>query len=99
MSSHSAGWWGKYFDMSARDINERLRDSGYEFDNTYETPEWDPDVIDDILEYDMGRIDWYCDECGEFLNDQDDFEGRVGYHTCTECGHENHISASELKGC
>ena len=32
-------------------------------------------------------IDWWCDRCGAYLNDQDGFDDHHYIWKCTECGH------------
>ena len=42
------------------------------------------------------EIDWWCDRCGAYLNDQDGFDDHKYIWKCTECGHKNSISASNI---
>ena len=42
------------------------------------------------------NIDWYCDECDAYLNEQSGFDDHCGTWVCTECGHENEISESQI---
>jgi hypothetical protein len=41
-------------------------------------------------------IDWYCDECDAYLNDQPGFDDNCGVWVCTECGCENEISEDQI---
>lgn len=41
-------------------------------------------------------IDWYCDDCGDYLNSQSGFHDGCGEWTCTQCGHINPINESEI---
>ena len=41
-------------------------------------------------------IDWYCDRCGAYLNDQLGFDDYHYVWKCTECGHKNSISADDI---
>ena len=36
-------------------------------------------------------IDWYCDRCNAYLNDQPGFDDHHYVWKCTECGHKNSI--------
>ena len=36
--------------------------------------------------------DWYCDNCGEFMNDQPGFNTISGTWICQNCGEENDVS-------
>lgn len=41
----------------------------------------------------FGNVDWYCDKCGAYLNDQDGFDDDHHYvWKCTECGFKSSIS-------
>lgn len=40
-------------------------------------------------------IDWYCDRCNVYLNDQLDLM-TIKVWKCTECGHKNSISADDI---
>lgn len=41
-------------------------------------------------------IDWYCDRCNVYLNDQPGFDDHHYVWKCTECGHKNSISADDI---
>ena len=41
-------------------------------------------------------IDWWCDRCGAYLNDQDGFDDNNYTHKCTACGHKNSISKDNI---
>ena len=41
-------------------------------------------------------VDWYCDECDEYLNDQRGFNDQSDIWSCSACGHRNNISAEEI---
>lgn len=34
------------------------------------------------------EIDWYCDRCNAYLNDQPGFDDHHYVWKCTECGHK-----------
>ena len=38
-------------------------------------------------------IDWYCDRCNAYLNDQPGFDDHHYVWKCTECGHKIIISS------
>lgn len=42
------------------------------------------------------EIDWYCDECGAYLNDQFNFNPYGDRWTCTECGCVNDITKDNV---
>lgn len=42
------------------------------------------------------NVDWYCDQCDEYLNDQPGFYDDGGSWTCTECGQSNSISSDAI---
>lgn len=41
-------------------------------------------------------IDWYCDRCNAYLNDQSGFDDHKYTWKCTECGHKNSISLDDI---
>jgi DNA-directed RNA polymerase subunit M/transcription elongation factor TFIIS len=41
-------------------------------------------------------VDWWCDRCGAYLNDQSDFDDHKYLWRCTDCGHKNSISATNI---
>lgn len=41
-------------------------------------------------------IEWWCDRCGAFLNNQPGFDDHRYVWKCTECGHKSSISASNI---
>ena len=41
-------------------------------------------------------VDWYCDECDEYLNEQSGFSDQNDCWICTDCGYENSISAGAI---
>ena len=43
-------------------------------------------------------IDWYCDRCNAYLNDQQGFDDHHYVWKCTECGHKNSISSDVIYG-
>ena len=58
-------------------------DCGYSFSEEY--------FLDDC-------IFWFCDECGAYLNNQDDFNRNEPKHICNKCGFENDITENNIKG-
>ena len=42
------------------------------------------------------NIDWYCDRCNAYLNDQPGFDDHKYTWKCTECGHKNSISSDDI---
>lgn len=41
-------------------------------------------------------IDWWCDRCRSFLNDQSGFDDHKYTWKCTECGYKNSISRDNI---
>lgn len=41
-------------------------------------------------------IDWWCDNCGAYLNDQDGFDDHKYVWKCTECGFKSSISKDNI---
>lgn len=43
-----------------------------------------------------GGIDWYCDNCRTYMNDQPGFSARSGHWRCTICGADNDVSSDNI---
>ena len=41
-------------------------------------------------------VDWYCDECDAYLNNQIGFNTSSGRWTCTNCGCENDVTEDNI---
>lgn len=41
-------------------------------------------------------IDWYCDSCQVYLNNQVGFDDHKYIWQCTECGFKNSISSANI---
>lgn len=52
--------------------------------------------------FDFGRkdrfpdIDWYCDNCNDYLNNQVGFDDHKYIWKCTSCGYKNSISKDNI---
>lgn len=44
---------------------------------------------------DLG-CDWFCDNCGAYMNEQDGFTTEDGAWECEECGYENDVSEDNI---
>ena len=44
----------------------------------------------------LSNIDWYCNECNEYLNSQPGFNPNCGTWSCTNCGEVNYIDENEI---
>lgn len=42
------------------------------------------------------NIEWYCDKCNAYLNNQAGFDDNYDEWRCTKCGHKNTISEDEI---
>lgn len=42
------------------------------------------------------NIDWWCDRCNAYINDQSGFDDHKYVWQCTQCGHKNSISGSNI---
>jgi len=41
-------------------------------------------------------IDWWCDSCGDYLNNQTNFDDHKYLWKCTKCGYKNSISKDNI---
>lgn len=46
--------------------------------------------------FDIHDCDWFCDCCGDLLNDQDGFDYDCGVWKCTKCGYLNYIDQDNI---
>lgn len=46
---------------------------------------------------DFDWVDWYCDNCDDYLNDQPGFDEKKGVWTCRKCGYRNQINKKNIK--
>ncbi|MBQ4541364.1 MAG: Sec23/Sec24 zinc finger-containing protein [Clostridia bacterium] len=44
----------------------------------------------------MNDIDWYCDECGAYMNRQRGFTTRSGMWKCVICGYNNDVTEDNI---
>lgn len=42
------------------------------------------------------NVNWFCDNCNDYINIQDGFNDNCGEWTCTKCGHVNSISSDQI---
>lgn len=50
----------------------------------------------DDLDKRFPGVEWYCDGCGEHLNDQDGFDDHLPEWKCRKCGYVNPLSIEEI---
>ncbi len=43
------------------------------------------------------KVQWYCDNCGDYMNDQDGFNTSSGTWDCTTCGFENDVTPANIE--
>jgi len=41
-------------------------------------------------------VDWFCDRCDSYLNNQVGFNDRKYIWQCSECNHKNSISSANI---
>lgn len=46
--------------------------------------------------FNANDYDWYCNECGGYLNWQEGFTTRLGRWKCTNCGTINYINSDNI---
>lgn len=47
--------------------------------------------------FEVDDCDWWCDDCGDLLNDQDGFDFDCGTWKCKKCGCVNTIDVYHIK--
>ncbi len=52
--------------------------------------------IDKDFEEYLNGSDWFCDNCGAYMNWQIGFTRDYGVWTCSKCGYENDVSDNNL---
>ena len=53
-------------------------------------------LLNGILGSECDGVDWYCDECGVYMNNQPGFSVSSGEWTCTECGAVNDVTEDNI---
>ncbi|RNL21617.1 hypothetical protein DMP07_01950 [Slackia faecicanis] len=53
-------------------------------------------ILDVISSGDDGGCDWYCDNCGAYMNDQPGFTVSGGSWECAACGEDNDVSLGNV---
>ena len=69
---------------------------GYAY-RSWSTRTWDSSIIPELGDWDPMTVDWYCDGCRAFMNDQPGFNGVGSTWTCANCGMSNDITAGNLR--
>ena len=49
-----------------------------------------------VKEFESGVVFWFCDNCGTFLNIQQDFNPKSGHFICKKCGLVNDVSEQNI---
>lgn len=52
--------------------------------------------VGDDMENRFPGVDWYCDECHDYLNKQDGFDDHLPVWQCRKCGYLNRIDYDEI---
>lgn len=59
-------------------------------------------LFDSLINGLLGNIsddlncDWYCDNCGDYMNSQTDFTVSLGTWKCEVCGYKNDVTANNI---
>ena len=70
-------------------------DPGYDtadLEDTYESYYYEGDDLDARFP----GIDWFCDRCGDYLNEQEGFDDHLPVWKCTHCGYRNCIDIDNI---
>ena len=49
-------------------------------------------------EFEDNYVFWFCDNCDEYLNNQEGFDRSADRHICRNCGYENDTTLNNIKG-
>lgn len=52
--------------------------------------------VGDDMENKYPGVDWYCDQCGDYLNKQESFDDHLPFWQCRKCGYVNIIDYDEI---
>ena len=61
------------------------------------TPTYNEETQKDIQVYMNIGIDWYCDSCGDHMNEQEGFNTHSGSWICKKCGYINDVTKDNLR--
>lgn len=81
------------------DENGKFTDEGLEMGGGY-SREYGVNTYGEEIErkvqIELGDIDWICDGCGCYLNNQRGFTTRKGHWVCKECGFDNDVTENNV---
>lgn len=70
---------------------------GYAY-RSWTTRTWDSSIIPKLDDdWDPASVDWYCDHCDAYMNEQPGFDGVGPSWICANCQTENDVTASNLR--
>jgi hypothetical protein len=78
---------------------EKDEDNGYggSAHRSWSYKKWDEEIVNEISNDRFPGVAWYCDNCNAYLRGQAGFGDHKRVWKCTDCGHPNRISASEIR--
>lgn len=85
-------------DLDIIDSDGYFTEEGYNYGYTNDEYEnvYDSNVLR-AVQSKLGTIDWYCDCCNCYMNNQTGFNTVSGYWTCANCGEVNDVSDNNIE--
>ncbi len=96
---NECGRIARVYDSSFIPVNRPASETGHLIDKLLymiEPEEYEPTYSGDDMDKRFPGIEWYCDQCGEHLNEQEGFDDHLEAWQCRRCGHINLISTEEI---
>lgn len=89
----------RLYDSSFIAVNRQISETG-ELEDKLNYLFYPEDYYDtysgDDLDQRFPGIEWYCDNCGAHLNEQEGFDDHLPAWKCAACGYENQLESDEI---
>lgn len=89
----------RLYDSSFIAVNRQISETGELEDKLnylFHPEEYYDTYSGDDLDNRFPGIEWYCDQCGAHLNEQEGFDDHLPSWKCLKCGVENKLSVEEI---
>lgn len=89
----------RLYDSSFIAVNRQISETGELKDKLnylFHPEEYYDTYSGDDLDNRFPGIEWYCDQCGAHLNEQEGFDDHLPSWKCLKCGFENKLSVGEI---
>ncbi len=96
---NAAGRVLRFYDSSFLAIRRQISENGEledKLNNLFFPEEYEYTYSGDDLYKRFPGVEWYCDECNAYLNEQEGFDDRLPEWSCQNCGYVNRLDIEEI---